>query len=348
MTSYHKLINGEKLIYDDVLELLNHRKEMQAPLQQIALERTLEVFGRGVYLRGLIEISSYCTQDCYYCGLRRSNPAISRYRLTEDIILETMNHGVELGFQTIVLQGGEDPTIHDEMLVSLISAFKTEHPEVAVTLSLGERSFTSLKHLKEAGADRYLLRHETIDESHFQILHPAPQTIDSRIATLMELKRLGYQVGAGMMIGSPYQTMDHLAKDILFLQEFRPHMIGLGPFIHQTDSPFKDFPDGSVDLSVYLLSILRLMIPGTLLPATTALSSLEDGGRVKGLLHGANVVMPNLSPLEVREKYNIYDRKQSFGAESAEGLKLLETELYSIGRTLSFSRGDSKEKLCTE
>jgi len=299
-----------------------------------------QVFGRGIYLRGLIEFSSYCHNDCYYCGLRRSNAAAQRYRLTPEQILACCRQGHLLGFRTFVLQSGDDSYWSDERLVPLVKAIKSECPDSAVTLSVGERNFASYQALRAAGTDRYLLRHETANPEHYRRLHPVAMSWQYRQQCLLDLRTLGYQVGAGFMVGSPGQTLSHLAEDLLFLSKFRPEMVGIGPFMPQHDTPFACEPVGSVELTLFLLSLLRLMIPNLLLPATTALGSLHPRGREMGICAGANVVMPNLSPEDVREKYQIYDHKLSVGAESATGLADLQRRLEEINCFVASGRGD--------
>ncbi len=297
-------------------------------------------YGKTVFIRGLIEISNYCKNDCYYCGIRRSNKNCERYRLSEEEILECCREGYASGFRTFVLQGGEDAYFSDEVLVRLLHKIKAAEPECAITLSLGERSRESYLTLKKAGADRYLLRHETADEAHYAKLHPTGLVLRHRMECLKWLRECGYQVGAGFMVGSPYQTTKMLAQELKFIESFRPDMCGIGPFIPHTDTPFGNFPAGSVEQTCLLLSIIRLIHPKVLLPSTTALGTLLENGREKGILAGANVVMPNLSPASVRKKYMLYNNKLSDGAESAQEKKLLEKRMEAIGYTVVVNRGD--------
>ncbi len=310
-------------------------------LFELARRRQREHFGNRVFLRGLIEFTSYCKNDCRYCGLRRSDRACERYRLSEEEILECCRRGWALGYRTFVLQGGEDPYFTDERICSLVRHIKAAHPGCAVTLSVGEKPAESYQRYFDAGADRYLLRHETADKDHYALLHPSDMSRDDRIRCLWDLKRIGFQTGAGMMVGSPYQTTAHLIKDLLFLKELEPEMIGIGPFIPQKNTPFGTFAPGSAELTVYLLGILRLLFPRALIPATTALGTLDPRGREKGMLAGANVVMPNLSPAAVRGKYVIYDGKLSSGSEAAESLRDLEERLKAVGYAVDLSRGDA-------
>ena len=305
-------------------------------------------YGMGVYVRGLIEVSSICKNDCLYCGIRRGNSEAERYRLTPEEILASADEGYSLGFRTFVLQGGEDPYFTDEVLCKLIKELKTHYPDTAVTLSLGERSYESYKRLYDSGADRYLLRHETACPDHYARLHPKEMSHNKRLECLKNLKEIGYQVGCGFMVGSPYQTARELALDLKFIEEFKPDMCGIGPFIPHKASMFAKHAAGSVELTCYLLSIIRLMLPTVLLPATTALGTLAPDGRERGILAGANVVMPNLSPLEVREKYNLYDGKLHSGSESADALAELEERLCKIGYHIEYSKGDKKDFLRKE
>lgn len=299
-------------------------------------------------MRGLIEFTNYCKNDCYYCGIRRSNKNAARYRLTQEEILECCRAGYGLGFRTFVLQGGEDYFYSDDDIATIVRAIKTQHPDCAVTLSIGERSSETYALWKQAGADRYLLRHETADCAHYAKLHPAELSVQNRQNCLYTLKELGYQAGAGFMVGSPYQTAENLADDLMFLQKLRPQMIGIGPFIPHHDTPFKNESAGSVELTLVLLAVLRLLFPHVLLPATTALGTLAPGGRLLGIKAGANVIMPNLSPQNVRGKYLLYDNKLHTGAEAAEALNELQREVASIGYRIVSARGDYTEEPWTQ
>ncbi len=322
--------------------LLTHATpELTAHLAQRALAVKQAHFGNEIYIRGLIEISNICKNDCYYCGIRRSNPNCRRYRLTEEEILACCDEGYALGFRTFVLQGGEDGYFSDEVLTSLLGRIKTCHPDCAVTLSLGERSRESYQALRAAGADRYLLRHETCDEAHYSVLHPDGMFWQNRIDCLHHLRELGYQVGCGFMVGTPGQTVPMLARELKFIEEFRPEMCGIGPFLPHHDTPMGQNAPGSATLTCLLLSCIRLIHPKILLPATTALGTLLPDGREQGILAGANVVMPNLSPAAVRKHYMLYDHKLSDGAESAQSLDALKGRLEAIGCTVAVSRGDA-------
>lgn len=314
--------------------------EELAALKRMAAETRETYYGKAVYFRGLIEFTSYCKNDCFYCGLCRSNPNAVRYRLTEEEILDCCRKGHALGFRTFVLQGGEDPYFDDGRMCQIVSQIKARHPDCAVTLSLGERSRESYQRLHDAGADRYLLRHETADEEHYRKLHPEELSLANRKRCLFGLKDIGFQVGAGFMVQSPYQTFDTLAEDLLFLRELQPHMLGIGPFIPQKDTRFRDFPTPSPDRTLILLSLIRLLLPTVLLPATTALGTVDPQGREKGLKAGANVVMPNLSPVAHRSDYALYDNKICTGEEAAECLACLSRRIESAGFTPNFSRGD--------
>ncbi len=334
-----RTVSRGELIY--LLENING--EELENLRAAARERADSVFGKKIYVRGLIEISAYCKNDCYYCGLRRSNKNASRYRLSREQILACCEKGRRLGFRTFVLQGGEDAFFTDEVVCGIVRAIKERHPDCAVTLSLGERGLESYKKLKEAGADRYLLRHETADSAHYALLHPPEMSGEQRQRELFALKSAGFQTGAGFMVGSPYQTTGNLADDLLFLERLRPQMCGIGPFIPHKDTKFRDVPHGSLRLTLILLSVIRLMHPKILLPATTALGTIDPKGRELGILHGANVIMPNLSPPEHRGDYSIYDNKLHTGVESAEGLQQLKRQMQEIGYQIVTERGDYQE-----
>lgn len=300
------------------------------------------VYGTEVFIRGLIEFSNICKNDCFYCGIRKSNSKADRYRLTPEEIMACVREGYGLGFRTFVLQGGEDDWFTKDRMTAIIRSIKKEFPKCAVTLSVGERTREEYESWYEAGADRYLLRHETADEDHYRQLHPEGMSLQHRKQCLFTLKEIGYQVGAGFMVGSPGQTVDNLLSDLRFLQELRPHMIGIGPFLSHQDTPFVGEPDGSCRLTLILLSMLRLMFPGVLLPATTALGTISPTGRERGLLAGANVLMPNLSPTGVREKYELYDNKICTGEESAQCRDCLNVRVESTGYHIVTDRGDSR------
>lgn len=305
-----------------------------------AQEVSLLHFGNKIYIRGLIEVSNCCRNNCYYCGIRKGNPTIERYRLTEESILDCCKQGYELGFRTFVLQGGEDPALTDDRIEKTVSAIRRNYPDCAITLSLGEKPRSVYERFFRAGANRYLLRHETHNEQHYQQLHPAEMSDKRRLQCLQDLKDIGYQTGTGIMVGSPGQMVEHIIEDILFIERLRPEMIGIGPFLPHHDTPFAEYPGGTVEQTLLLLSIFRLMHPSALIPATTALATLTPDGRERGILAGANVVMPNLSPREERKKYELYNDKASLGAESAEGLATLQKQLNAIGYEISTERGD--------
>lgn len=300
-------------------------------------------YSNKVYIRGLIEISNYCKNDCRYCGIRCSNKKVVRYRLSEEEILSCCREGYELGFRTFVMQGGEDAYYTDDVMCGLIKKIKENYPDCAVTLSLGERSYDSYKRLFDAGADRYLLRHETASEEHYRKLHPDNMKFEKRKECLFNLKKIGYQTGSGFMVGSPYQTTENIISDLRFLQELSPHMIGIGPYITHKDTPFADFKSGTLDMTLRLISILRLMFPKALIPATTALGTIDEKGREKGILAGANVVMPNLSPIKSRKLYELYDNKICTGDEAAECRANLEERMRFIGYEIVTDRGDAEE-----
>lgn len=303
-----------------------------------------DIYGNRVFIRGLVEISNICKNDCYYCGIRRSNTDCQRYRLSKEEILSCCENGYALGFRTFVFQGGEDAFFSDSFLVPLIEQIKKLYPDCAVTLSLGERSKESYIALKNAGADRYLLRHETIDEKHYSLLHPDSMSHSYRLECLETLRSIGFQVGCGFMVGSPFQTKEMLARELKFIENFKPDMCGIGPFIPHKSTRFCDEKAGSVYLTLFLLSLIRLIHPTVLLPATTALNTLSETGRKDGIMAGANVVMPNLSPVSARKKYTLYDNKKISGNESAEELEALRRELLSINHTVVVDRGDVERK----
>ncbi len=339
-----KLENTHSLSLDEYEYLIENRTDEAA---EILAEKARTVrekhYGKAVYIRGLIEIGNICKNDCLYCGIRRGNKNCDRYRLTEAEILECAAEGYALGFRTFVMQGGEDGSFSDEFMCSVIEKLKAKYPDCAVTLSIGERSRESYEKLFAAGADRFLLRHETADKEHYEKLHPKELSFDNRMECLRNLKEIGFQTGCGFMVGSPFQTNRHIAKDLKFIEEFKPQMCGIGPFIPHKDTPFKDYPAGTAEMTCYLLSIIRLIHPKILLPATTALGTIMNGGREKGILSGANVVMPNLSPIAVRKKYMLYNGKISTGDEAAEAVNNLAESMRKIGYEVVTDRGDFKK-----
>jgi biotin synthase len=342
MEIVEKLIQNHELSKEEYVELLKLSEDNQVTerLAKEAIRIRREIYGTAVYTRGLIEFTNYCKNDCYYCGIRRSNRNATRYRLSQDEIMACCENGYELGFRTFVLQGGEDPYYTDERMVSIIQMIKEKYPDCALTLSIGEKSYDTYKKFKEAGADRYLLRHETADEAHYRSLHPSEMSLSVRKQCLYDLKALGYQVGAGCMIGSPGQTLECLAEDLIFLQELKPEMVGIGPFIPHHDTQFAHEPAGSVKMTLFLLSVIRIMLPNVLLPATTALGTLDPLGREKGINAGANVVMPNLSPVKNRKQYELYDNKICTGEEAAECRGCMGRRVASVGYELVTDRGD--------
>lgn len=300
------------------------------------------VYGDRVFIRGLIEFTNYCKNDCHYCGIRRSNRNCQRYRLTREEILACCRAGYDLGFRTFVLQGGEDAWYTPERIEELVRAIKERFPDCALTLSVGEKDRRTYQAWFDAGADRYLLRHETADPDHYALLHPKELSLENRLRCLRDLKDIGYQTGCGFMVGSPGQTPEMILRDLRFIQELKPQMVGIGPFIPHQDTAYRSEPAGSPALTLRLLAILRLMLPEVLLPATTALGTVLGDGRQQGMRHGCNVVMPNLSPSEVRRKYALYDNKISFGEEAAESVALLKASMAAIGYRVVTDRGDWK------
>lgn len=318
-------------------------KEFMEELFERARKYQHKYYGNGIFIRGLIEISNICKNNCYYCGIRRDNKNASRYRLSKGQILECCDKGYKLGYRTFVMQGGEDGYFSDEVMTDIISTIKSRYSDCAVTLSLGERSYDSYRCMFEAGADRYLLRHETADNEHYRMLHPKELSLEERKQCLFNLKEIGYQVGTGFMVGSPGQTITNIAKDLLFLEELKPQMVGIGPFIPHHDTVFAQNNAGSVELTINLIALIRLLLPKALIPATTALGTLDPKGRDKGIMAGANVIMPNLSPVSVREKYSLYDNKLCTGDEDAAYKKNLEERMKKIGYEVLTGRGDASE-----
>lgn len=338
-----KLVKNGQLEREEYVQLLEKAGDGQVReyLAGEAVKLRKKYYGDQVFIRGLIEFSNYCKNDCYYCGIRRGNRHVNRYRLTKEEILKCCSSGYELGFRTFVLQSGEDPWYTDQRMVEIVREIKEKYPDCAITLSIGERSRESYHLLREAGADRYLLRHETASEEHYGKLHPKEMSIGTRKQCLRDLKELGYQTGAGFMVGSPYQTAENLAEDLIFLKELEPDMVGIGPFIPHHDTPFRDEAAGTLEMTLFLLSIIRIILPAVNLPATTALGTIHPKGRELGILAGANVVMPNLSPAGVRRQYELYDNKICTGDEAAECRVCLQKRIESIGYRLVCARGDA-------
>lgn len=339
-----KLFEFHSLTVEEYQYLLDNRNsEIANYLREKADSVRREYYGNKIFIRGLIEISNVCKNNCLYCGIRGGNDKCERYRLSEEEILFCCENGYGLGFRTFVLQGGEDGFYTDDFLCTLLKKIKERYPDCAVTLSLGERSKESYERLFSAGADRYLLRHEAASEELYKKLHPENMSYSNRMKCLYDLKEIGYQVGCGFMVGAPFQTTRHLAEDLKFIEKFKPDMCGIGPFIPHKDTIFKNEKAGSVELTCFLLSIMRLIYPPVLLPATTALGTISENGREEGILSGANVVMPNLSPMSAREKYSLYDNKLSTGLENAVNKKALEEKFMKIGFEIVTDKGDVKK-----
>ena len=326
-------VPGEPLPEEDAAAL-------REALFERAREKAQEHFGNRIYIRGLIEISNICRRNCRYCGIRASNARAERYRLSPAEILACCAHGYELGFRTFVLQGGEDIWFTDERLAGIVGNIKASWPDCAVTLSVGERPLESYRLLRRAGADRFLLRHETADPAHYARLHPSAQSWKNRMVCLEDLKACGYQTGAGFMVGSPWQTTACLEEDVRFLHRFQPEMVGIGPFIPHADTPFARFPAGSVERTLVMVAMVRLLLPFAMLPSTTALGTAAGNGRERGILAGANVLMPNLSPREARARYRLYDNKLSEGAECADNVEELKERIRAVGYEIVVDRGD--------
>lgn len=338
-----KLYSGGELSNEELFSLIDRRTpELAEYLFEKSREISQKSFGRKIFLRGLIEISSYCKNDCLYCGIRKSNQNAERYLLDKETVLSCCENGYQLGFRSFVLQGGENGGISDEMLIEIISEIRTKYSDCAITLSVGEKPKKTYQKFFDAGANRYLLRHETANEEHYARLHPSSMSLKNRKQCLFDLKEIGFQTGTGFMVGSPFQTTQNLVEDIMFMKELSPEMIGIGPFVPHHDTPFKDFPAGTAELTLFLIGILRLMFPKALIPATTSLGTVDGKGRENGILAGANVLMPNLSPVSVRKKYLLYDNKICTGEEAAECAKCLERRISSIGYEIVSDRGDFK------
>ena len=338
------LYRGKPLGKDDYLKLLVQRDELREEAAKFAMLNRIRYYGKSIFFRALIEISSYCRRNCLYCGIRSGNRNAERYRMDEEDIISQVDLAYDNGFRTIVMQGGEDPELTDDMIVSVIKTIKDKY-NIAVTLSLGEKSEQSYRKFKDAGADRYLLRHETANFEHYSQLHPNTMSLETRLECIRNLHRIGFQVGMGMMVGSPYQTFDHIAEDLLLIQSFHPHMVGIGPFIHHEDTPFADFEDGKPELVYYLLSILRIMHPQVLLPITTALGTLDSKALEKGLLVGGNVIMPNMSPDTNKVKYSIYKNKADYKILQEDNLEKLKKRVEAAGFVADMQIGHYKGDL---
>ena len=343
-----EISTGRRPSDEELRMLIEGGDDCSGRIDELLFSRARDIrrknYGDKVYIRGLIEISNCCENDCFYCGIRKSNENLRRYRLDRDTILECCRRGHGLGFRTFVLQGGEDPYYSDDVLCDIISAIHGEFPDSAITLSAGERSRESYERLREAGARRYLLRHEAASEDLYRRLHPSEMSLSNRKRCLHDLRETGFQVGAGLMVGAPFQTVDHLIEDIRFMEELKPDMIGIGPFIHHRDTPLGDHPDGSVELTLRLLALIRIIFPYALIPSTTALASLSEDGRIRGLNAGANVIMPNISPPECRGDYSIYENKAATGLESAQGLEDLKKVIADAGYRIVTDIGDVKRE----
>lgn len=335
-----RILNKEELVH--LISCINNEEAQYLYLKSRAVAD--QIFCKKIYVRGLIEFTNFCKNDCYYCGIRKSNKNAERYRLLKNDILSCCEKGHKLGFRTFVLQGGEDLWYSDDMMVDIISSIRKAYPDCAITLSIGEKTYEQYLRYFKAGADRYLLRHETANTKHYAMLHPQGLSAELRQRCLYDLKEIGYQVGAGFMVGSPYQTFENLAEDLLFIKKLEPEMIGIGPFIPQSETPFAAFPSGRLELTLNLIAIVRLMLPNSLIPATTALGTIHPNGREKGILAGANVVMPNLSPVNVRKKYTLYDNKICTGEEAAECASCLQNRLRKIGYEIVVDRGDYRKE----
>lgn len=341
ITLVDKLAKSHVLSREEFSFLLDNIGQEDSYLYEKAREAALANYGNKIYVRGLMEFTNYCKNDCYYCGIRRSNQKASRYRLSPEQIMECCSIGYGLGFRTFVLQGGEDPWFTDEKIAYLVERMKKQYPDCAVTLSVGEKGYDTYKRWFDAGADRYLLRHETANPCHYASLHPPQMSSEYRKECLHNLKAIGYQTGCGIMAGSPYQTTAHIAEDLEFMHGLQPEMVGIGPFIPHQATRFAGEKAGSVELTIFLLAVIRILLPRVLLPATTALGTMDERGREKGLLAGANVIMPNLSPEKNRKDYSLYDNKISTGEEAAQSIERLKKRVESVGMYVVTQRGDA-------
>ncbi|WP_423364569.1 [FeFe] hydrogenase H-cluster radical SAM maturase HydE [Mycoplasma sp. P36-A1] len=332
-----------KLSKDQIEELLNTINYQTLPyLQQKAVEKRKEIYGDKLYIRGLIEISNYCKKDCLYCGIRKSNKNVNRYRYDEQTIKKIIDHGYSRGYHTIVMQGGEDDYYTDEKLSRIIHDTKEKYPDIAITLSVGERSKSSYLNLYDSGADRFLLRHETANQDHYALLHPKEMSLETRMQALKNLKEIGYQTGAGFMVGSPFQSMEDIVNDIIFLQDFQPQMVGIGPYLNHHETPFYDMPNGKLEHVLIIYSLVRLLVPNGLIPSTTATSSVNPLGRLQALKSGCNVIMINLSDMDKRQDYTLYENKSYKGDESDEFLQIIEQDIIKAGMEIDFSIGNYK------
>lgn len=344
-----KLYRNNYLEKKEIIYLLDHiNEEEQQILFNRANETRLKYYGNYVYMRAIIEFSNICKQDCMYCGIRKSNKKAKRYRLSKEQILECCEEGYKLGYRTFVLQGGEDDWYTQEKLAEIIKEIKDRYEDVALTLSIGEKSYEEYEILHKCGADRFLLRHETATKELYEQLHPN-MSFENRRQCLSDLKEIGYQVGAGFLVGLPNQGNEDFANDLLFLKDIQPDMIGIGPFLPHHQTPLKDEKGGDLDKALIMIALTRLMVPECLLPATTAMGTISKQGREIALKAGANVVMPNLSPTTVRSKYELYDNKMYTGDEAAECLKDIERKINSAGFQVDMGIGDSylRKKFCS-
>ncbi len=341
MDNIKKLIDGEILTLTEWEQIISGYDEIDKDwLYEKAREKRSNYYSNDVYLRGLIEISNYCKKNCFYCGIRGGNKDVVRYRLTKEQILNCAKKSYEKGIRTIVMQSGEDITFTDEILCDIVRSIKEQYPDVAITLSIGERSKDSYKKLFEAGANRYLLRHETASSEHYSKLHPT-EKLEDRLICLQNLKEIGFQVGCGFMVGSPHQTVSSLAKDMMLLQKFRPHMVGIGPFLPHHSTPFKDEKPGSAEMTLFMVALARITLPKALIPATTALGTVASDGWERGMLAGANVIMPSLTPDEIKGNYLLYDNKNGTGVDEIEDIKI---RMSKIDHLVVMSRGDHYDK----
>jgi biotin synthase len=338
-----KLSKEKKLSHDEYMFLLSNRNDAREYLSYKARKIAKEKFENKIFIRGIIEFTNFCKNNCYYCGIRRDNFNIKRYRLTKEQIISCCQNGYKLGFRTFVLQGGEDLGFNNNYLANIIFEIKNKFPDCAITLSIGEKNYDTYKLLFDSGAERYLLRHETANNTHYKKLHPSSMSLYNRKKCLYDLKKIGYQIGTGFMVGSPFQTLENIIQDLNFIEKISPHMIGIGPFISHKDTKFHSQPNGTSELTTFLIGILRLAHPDALIPATTALATINNFGREEGILFGANVIMPNLSPNYVKGQYLLYDNKICINENINTCINCLTTRLDKIGYKIIIDRGDHKD-----
>ncbi len=338
-----KAYKEEKFNIEEIIELLSFGDDDTQELFDSADYIRRKYVGDEIHLRGLIEFSNFCERNCYYCGLRKDNKKLSRYRLTPQEIINYSVKCEELGYRTVVLQSGEDSYYTVEILSNIIKEIK-QKTNLAVTLCIGERNKYEYKRLFDAGADRYLLKFETSDPVLYYKLHP-DLLYENRRKKILELKEIGYQIGSGIIVGLPGQTINSIAQDIIWFDELELDMIAIGPYVHHQETPLENIKFKDLSLVLKIIAITRIMTKDTLIPATTAISTLDIfNGRRRALEVGANVIMPNVIPPHLREKYQIYPKNKILLQEPESQKKEIETMITYIGRMIAKSRGDSYKR----